>query len=253
MIGKQDRERLAKALGANVVVDVGKGGDAGPLDVFRLRRELQERLRSSGGRPTDPTWTLARQIPFKPESWLRLKELAREIGTQGRRVGAAQLAAVLVEHGIEELEVDRWSTVLQASRAAAPLPASEAAEAAGVPFKQLEVWRREGFVSPARIESNGRRWYSIDEIVRMTWLRYAMQYGFERDDAMSSIKAVDLGQRYAVTVEPIRCETVPLSRLAELIASHSVAHVFDQMRIRLNVFGEDDEEGTHGDVAAKAV
>jgi hypothetical protein len=83
----EDKAKLAESLGAARVVDVGQKSIGGPLDLLALRQEFNERLHSSGGRPTDPTWKVSRQVPFKEESWSRLQDIASEVGASGRRVG----------------------------------------------------------------------------------------------------------------------------------------------------------------------
>lgn len=59
------------------------------------------RLRSTGGRPTNPDWTLKRQIPFSPELWAALNRLAEECSQAGTRIGPGQLAAFLLEDAVE--------------------------------------------------------------------------------------------------------------------------------------------------------
>lgn len=69
-----------------------------------LAGEVAERLRSSGGRPTDPTWSLARQVPFSSETWASLQRLSEEVSGRGRKVGPGQMAAILVEGGLSDLQ-----------------------------------------------------------------------------------------------------------------------------------------------------
>lgn len=94
---------FGQALGAASVVDVPEESLASPAALTLLVRAAAERLRSSGGRPTDPDWTLVRQVPFSEENWGRLGMLAHEISAHGRRVAPAQLAAMLVEDGLDRL------------------------------------------------------------------------------------------------------------------------------------------------------
>ena len=54
------------------VVEVSPKTIGGPLDLLALREEFNQRLRSSGGRPTDPAWTVTRLVPFKEDNWTRL-------------------------------------------------------------------------------------------------------------------------------------------------------------------------------------
>src|ERR1700690_2298822 len=112
----EDKARLAEGLGASRVVEVDQGKIGGPLDMLALREEFNERLQSSGGRPTDPSWKVSRQVPFKEESWSRLQDIASEVGGSGRRVGPAQVAALLIENSLEELDTVRWWDTLHQSR-----------------------------------------------------------------------------------------------------------------------------------------
>jgi hypothetical protein len=46
-------------------VDLPGLPSAGPLDLLQLRAEVAARLKSSGGRPTDPNWDVQRLVPFQ--------------------------------------------------------------------------------------------------------------------------------------------------------------------------------------------
>mgnify|MGYP000884215559 CR=1 FL=1 len=108
-LGDTQSNLFGQALGAASVVDVPEESLARPAVLARLARSAAERLRSSGGRPTDPDWTLVRQVPFSQENWGRLGSLAHEISEHGRRVAPAQLAAMLVEDGLDRLNSARDS------------------------------------------------------------------------------------------------------------------------------------------------
>lgn len=95
---------LATGLGASRTVSLTPGGGQGPLGLLGLHAEVTARLRSSGGRPTDPTWTVRRVVPFRPEGWSELEVFAARLSAAGRTVSPAQLAAILIERGLEELE-----------------------------------------------------------------------------------------------------------------------------------------------------
>lgn len=75
----------------------------GPFGVAALLRELENRLVSRGGRPSDPGPTIRRLVPMKKQVWRNLKTEAAFLSTQGKRVSPAQLAAMLVEKSISEL------------------------------------------------------------------------------------------------------------------------------------------------------
>ena len=94
-------DRVGKALGATKQFPV-KTHASGPLAWVQLREEIDARLSSRGGRPSDPEWNLRRVIPFKKSSWDFLQQ------TSGRlRVNPGHLAAMLLERGIESFKRHR--------------------------------------------------------------------------------------------------------------------------------------------------
>ena len=100
------RSRVGQSLGASRVVALSKLPSGGPLDLLELRAEVMSRLRSTGGRPTDPEWDTQRLVPFRSERWKQLETLAGSLSTQERKVSPGQLAAILIERGLQEVESD---------------------------------------------------------------------------------------------------------------------------------------------------
>lgn len=94
---------IANALGASRRLRVSTDAQ-GPLGLVQLRSELALRLQSEGGRPTDPAWTVRRIVPFRESGWAELQEFAARLTAQGRSVSPAQLAALLIERGLAQLE-----------------------------------------------------------------------------------------------------------------------------------------------------
>lgn len=76
----------------------------GPFGVAALLDEIQTRLVSRGGRPSDPAPTIRRLVPIKKQVWSNLKAQAAFLSSRGKRVSPAQLAAMLVERSVSELE-----------------------------------------------------------------------------------------------------------------------------------------------------
>jgi hypothetical protein len=72
---------------------------AGPQFLLELVEEIDARLRSRGGRPTDFDWEIRRLIPLRRRDWESLTRLGHEVG-----VGAAHLAALLIEKGVQRME-----------------------------------------------------------------------------------------------------------------------------------------------------
>ena len=97
-------DRVGKALRATRQLTL-KTKAAGPLNLRQLRQEIDARLSSRGGRPSDPEWKLRRSIPFKEDSWNFLREKGKEVGAD-----PGQLAAILLEREIESLKKEKPET-----------------------------------------------------------------------------------------------------------------------------------------------
>jgi hypothetical protein len=98
-----DPEAIAEALGSRDSRPVNEDL-ANPISLLGLAHRFNERLRSTGGRPTDPKWTVSRRIPFAPETWDALNVIAERLSSDDRKVAPAQVAAALIEDGIAELD-----------------------------------------------------------------------------------------------------------------------------------------------------
>jgi len=90
----------------------------GPFGVAALLDEIQNRLVSRGGRPSDPGPTIRRLVPIKKQVWRSLKAQAAFLSTRGRRVSPAQLAAMLVEKSVTELRTAQNPTESNSDKAA---------------------------------------------------------------------------------------------------------------------------------------
>lgn len=91
---------VGSALGASRVISLPGLPSSGPLDLLQLRAEVAQRLRSSGGRPTDPSWNVQRLVPFREERWRRLVELAERLSSDERKVSPGQLAGILLDRAL---------------------------------------------------------------------------------------------------------------------------------------------------------
>ena len=89
---------------ANVVIPLERRGALSATEVLATHSWFRERvneLKSSGGRPTNPQWTIKRQIPMTSTLWEQLKALAGSYGDRsGVRVGPGQLASFLLEDAV---------------------------------------------------------------------------------------------------------------------------------------------------------
>jgi hypothetical protein len=243
-VKEADKAALAKALGASRRVELSGSKPAGPLDLLSLREEFDRRLRSSGGRPTDPSWTVSRQVPFKEVSWERLRAVADEVGRVGPRVGPAQVAALLVERSLED-ETD-WREVLHRSRELPLLPERDAAAAAGVTYRQFDHWYAKGWLFPAR--RRGRLAdFSVDEVMRARWLRAVPQ--ISRDTLAPLMREQDIGHRFLVATDTTEVTTArSRHQLLDLIERPGDHTVIDQVALRrpLLVNVPEPEEETRG-------
>lgn len=102
--GKSRRQpsNLAGALGASRSFVVSNEPH-GPFGVAALLDEIQTRLVSRGGRPSDPGPTVRRLVPVKKQVWGNLKAQASFLSRHGKRVSPAQLAAMLLEKTVSKL------------------------------------------------------------------------------------------------------------------------------------------------------
>ena len=96
-------QKIARGLGATIgepVPDVG----GGPFGAARLAGILSARLQSNRGRPSDPTWSVSRQIPMREETLTQLQKLAKSFSSPGRAISPMQVAAQLLEKSLEQVE-----------------------------------------------------------------------------------------------------------------------------------------------------
>ena len=103
---KNEKDRtvhVGQALGASRVVALPDLPSSGPLDLLQLRAHVARRLRSSGGRPTDPGWTVQRLVPFREAAWGQLVKLAEEMSSSERKVGPGQLAGILIDRALKDI------------------------------------------------------------------------------------------------------------------------------------------------------
>jgi hypothetical protein len=95
-------DTIAKALGAERVLS-RQNVHGAPISLHALRRELEIRVRSTGGRPALEGATKIQKIPLKPEDWSRLEELAAQLSREGVSATAGQVASVMVHSQLEFL------------------------------------------------------------------------------------------------------------------------------------------------------
>lgn len=93
-------EEIAERMGADIVGTVPEYS-AGAFGIANLSRALRDRLEPSRGkrpgRPSDPSWSKRSKVPLAPETEERLKELARLLSDDNRKISPMQVAAQILE------------------------------------------------------------------------------------------------------------------------------------------------------------
>lgn len=100
--GGLDIAWISENLGAEHSFPVATVPD-GAFGAAALALEIETRLQSRGGRPSDPEASIRRLVPMKGSVWLGLREKAKSASTSQRRVSPGQLAAMLIERGLVTL------------------------------------------------------------------------------------------------------------------------------------------------------
>jgi hypothetical protein len=103
-MSSNDRQEFIDALKASTVVDnVAPPGALALPEVLGTRSWFDARrtaFRSSGGRPTDPRWSMKRAIPFAEDTWDQLNGLAKAFSESSIKIGPGQVAACLIEEAV---------------------------------------------------------------------------------------------------------------------------------------------------------
>jgi hypothetical protein len=93
---------IARGLGAEPVASVSTGGS--PMSAYALRQELFRRLRSTGGRPGLDGMDMKPKVPMRPSRWRKLEHLAKQLESPSFKPSPAQLAAIILDAGIDQFE-----------------------------------------------------------------------------------------------------------------------------------------------------
>jgi len=92
-------DEAIELLGADEVEDMDDAS-LDPIGLGILATQMAKRLVSTGGRPTDKSWTIAKRIPMKEETWKRLEEESERFRSRGMLIAPGQVAAVVLEKGL---------------------------------------------------------------------------------------------------------------------------------------------------------
>jgi hypothetical protein len=104
-LGSLSLAETQNLLGSGKPISIGKL-PTDPLGMRMTASILRERLVSRGGRPSDPTWTIVRKVPMRPDTWAELDRCAKELQQENVRVSAGQIAAVALERGLQTASKD---------------------------------------------------------------------------------------------------------------------------------------------------
>lgn len=110
-------DKIAKGLKAERMGRVP--AKSGYFGAHQVAAEVQARFRvpTRGGRPTDPSWTERRLVPFTPKTLARLEELTAQVGRMANlKVEPLQLAAFLVEKAAEQMDEEEASRLVRTHR-----------------------------------------------------------------------------------------------------------------------------------------
>lgn len=98
-------EGITEVLRTDRVVALERLPSQGRPDLLEWRAEVERRLQSNEGQPTDPDWDIRRLIPFSSTGWQQLDHLAElRDDPEGQRVNPGQPAPVFIERGLQSLE-----------------------------------------------------------------------------------------------------------------------------------------------------
>lgn len=101
-LNEKKQKAIAEALGSNRTFSVKKLNLGSPLSWLNLAHEIKGRLISTGGRPSDPYWDIKRLVPFRKKVWDYLSYESKIMSNKERKVGPAQLAAIIIENSLNQ-------------------------------------------------------------------------------------------------------------------------------------------------------
>ena len=77
---------------------------SGPLDLLQLRNRLDRLRLSKSLDSTSPESAVEYLIQFKPQTWEALNRLAEQLGAEGACVTPADVATLLIECSLAQME-----------------------------------------------------------------------------------------------------------------------------------------------------
>lgn len=116
------------------------------------------------------------------------------------------------------------------------MSAPAAAAAAGISYRQLDYWERQGWITASRVDesASGRRtrWYDNTVVARLAALRHLAQSGHDIAVYGPQIDQLGLAAHIGVVVggEPEQLVTVDLDQLVDVVTEPGRWTVFDPTR-----------------------
>jgi hypothetical protein len=108
----QHTNKIAKLLAAEVIGGLPKtgGGAFGAARVAGMVDELRHGLEPGRGRrpgrPTNPKWARHPKVPISDQTLMKLRHLAEQSSTAGRKISPMQIAAHLLEAAVTHCSKD---------------------------------------------------------------------------------------------------------------------------------------------------
>lgn len=99
------KNEIAEILGSNRVIKLEGQKLAGPLTYLNLIREVNRRIASKVGRPSDILATKYHNIPLTDEVWKKLQQKTKMIPSK-KTLSTSHLATLLIEEGLKRLEAE---------------------------------------------------------------------------------------------------------------------------------------------------
>lgn len=103
-LSKLSKAKVAQLVGAKHHEPVRTPFYYAPPFLDEVRKSLEERLASSGGRPTVSEWEIVRKTRFSKRTWTYLQGLAKQWSRAGVSVSPSQVAARIVEQACQSMK-----------------------------------------------------------------------------------------------------------------------------------------------------
>ena len=190
-------------------------------------------------------WCRRDRVPVPVAVWLRF--------------GPVGLGGLVVWVGFCRRVVDYMLRVWCNGRVVTPgtdreITALEAAAAAGITYRQLDHWARQGWVTPSVQGASGRggrRLYSPDDVLRLAALRHLAKSGWPVAEMGEGLASVEVASaRFVVAASRGGLQScVDVDELVAVVTGEDQFSVFDLGSLQAELTRVVDEETVATDVA----